>query len=437
LLAAALFPPIVPIVSPLPMFLPENWFFRRNICSKASFATSKESAVPVFESLLIRPDDSLAEMAAQCRNWLFGAAAPLWSAPLSRTPGLGEIFLFPERLSIRGERDACPQRLFVQARHVFSFCEMGRLGWTGPWREMVGESMNFLLRAGRRPDGAYIHTFDANGAPLDTRADLYDQAFMLLALAHAGRALGRNDFFAAAEALDDALEAQWRLPHGGYWEGEIASCPPYRQNPHMHLLESFIALHAATGAMRWRKRAEHIAELCARFFVDPASGALTEYFDDALRPLPGAEGKVVEPGHCCEWAWLFETLAQWGVPDAAKISGRLVAFARQYGVDSQRGVAINEVMTDGAIRNADARLWPQTERLKAALARLRRTGEAAERLEAQAALAGLISYFDAPTPGVWRDKWRADGSWVEEPAPGSSLYHITCALAELSDTTTA
>jgi mannose-6-phosphate isomerase len=381
------------------------------------------------EPLIIRSDESLVEMAARSRAWLFEAAGPLWSAPVA-----GAVFLFPERLSLEGVRDACPQRLFVQARHIFSFCEMGRLGWTGPWREMVEASVDFLLRAGRRPDGSYLHRFDAKGEPLDLRPDLYDQAFMLLALAHAGRALGRADLFAAAEALDDALEARWRLPHGGYWEGEIAPCPPYRQNPHMHLLESFIALHAATGAPRWRERAEHIAALCSKNFIDPASGALTEYFDASLRPLAGVDGRIVEPGHCCEWAWLFETLASWGVKDAARVSDRLVGFARRCGVDAQRGVTINEVTTEGAIRNADARLWPQTERLKAALARLRRTGEAEERDEARAALAGLTNYLDVPKRGAWRDKWRADGSWIEEPAPGSSLYHITCALAELCDT---
>ena len=35
--------------------------------------------------------------------------------------------------------------------------------------------------------------------------------------------------------------------------------------------------------------------------------------------------------------------------------------------------------------------------------------------------------------GAWRDKLAADGSWVEEPAPGSSLYHVVCALAEVVD----
>ncbi len=44
------------------------------------------------------------------------------------------------------------------------------------------------------------------------------------------------------------------------------------------------------------------------------------------------------------------------------------------------------------------------------------------------------SIWRRPARGAWRDKFLADGSWIEEPAPGSSMYYITCALAELIDT---
>jgi mannose-6-phosphate isomerase len=254
-----------------------------------------------------------------------------------------------------------------------------------------------------------------------------------LALAFAGRALKRADLFAAAEALDDALDAQWRLPHGGYHEDEIAVCPPHRQNPHMHVMESFIALRDATGNPRWRRNAERIARLCARSFLHSGTGALLEYFDAALNPIDSEEWRAVEPGHCFEWAWLFERLSQWGVRAATDVSDRLVGFARRYGLDAQRGVVINAVRIDGSIRDSSARLWPQTERLKAAIARYRRTGDPAERAEAAAAYAGLIQYFETPARGAWRDKLMADGGWVEEPAPGSSMYHITGALIELID----
>ncbi len=247
----------------------------------------------------------------------------------------------------------------------------------------------------------------------------------------------RPDLIEAAVALDDALDAHWRLPHGGYHEGEIATCPPYRQNPHMHLLESFLALEAASGDPRWRRKAEAMVKLGSDCFIDRDSGALTEYFDVSLKPLSGAQGRIVEPGHCFEWAWLYEMAAPWMGADAIRHSDRLVAFARRYGIDRERGVAINEVTTDGAVHNAHARCWPQTERLKAALARYRRTRDISERDEAVAAFRGLSKYLDAPQRGAWRDKLKPDGSWVEEPAPGSSLYHITCALMELWTTAEA
>ncbi len=67
------------------------------------------------------------------------------------------------------------------------------------------------------------------------------------------------------------------------------------------------------------------------------------------------------------------------------------------------------------------------------MARYRRTGQEEDRAEAVAAYSGLLPYLDTPALGVWRDKLKADGSWVDEPAPVSSMYHITCALAELID----
>jgi mannose-6-phosphate isomerase len=374
-------------------------------------------------------EDRLGQAAREGRDWLLHAAAPLW-APSARARGQ----LFPERMSIDGVKDECPRRLFVQARHIYAYCEIGGMGWSGPWRDYVERGVDLLLRSGRRPDGLYVHKFAPDGSVFDSRADLYDQAFALLAFACAGVAMRREALFDAATALDDALEAKWRSPHGGYCEGEIAECPPFRQNPHMHMLEAFIALYDASGADRWRRRAEQVAALCAKFFIDRESGALLEYFDSALKPLPGAEGRVAEPGHGFEWAWLFEVAAPWLGAEAIGLSDALTRFARRFGLDPERNVTINETTKAGAALNRDARLWPQSERLKTALARFRRTGEAAERDEALSAYQGLMRYLDVPKRGAWRDKLRVDGSWVGEPAPGSSLYHIVCALSELCRT---
>src|SRR6185312_10174934 len=142
---------------------------------------------------------------------------------------------------------------------------------------------------------------------------------------------------------------------------------------------------------------------------DPASGALREFFDADWIAIPG-EGGLVEPGHQFEWAWLLE---RWG---RARGDRRASAAARRLfenglrGVDPVREVAVNALWDDFSVRDGAARLWPQTEHLKAALV----LGDAAQGVRAAR---GLAQYLDTPARGAWRDKLRADGSFVDEPAP--------------------
>jgi mannose-6-phosphate isomerase len=199
----------------------------------------------------------------------------------------------------------------------------------------------------------------------------------------------------------------------------------------MHLLEAFLALAEASGRARFREAALTIAELAKQKFIDSGSGALLEYFTDELEPAAGIEGTIAEPGHCFEWAWLFERLSLTGWDAGASISDQLTKFARANGIDSVRNVAINEILVDGSVHDGKARLWPQTERLKAALSRYRRLGSDLEAAEAASAADGLAQYLIEVGPGLWRDKLREDGTWVDELAPGSSLYHISCAYSEL------
>ncbi len=371
----------------------------------------------------------LTSRADEARDWLFEVAAPLWSGAGWHADGM-----FAERLSPSGDADRTVRRTRVQSRQVYAFCELGRLGWTGDWRTPAESALQVLLDRGRRPDGLCIHTFSEDGEPADTRADLYDQAFFLFCLGHAARALARPELLDAAAEVRVGLQS-WRHPAGGFTEGEIA-LPPRRQNPHMHMLEAASVLWDITGLEAWRILVEDILMLCVHRFIDPATGALSEYFSEDWTWRPEVGPPVVEPGHCFEWAWLIEGLAERGLTDCAAAE-RLVGFARSFGVDHKRGVAINEIGFDGRISDPTARLWPQTERLKAALARWRRMRAPAELAEAAAAFDGLRRYWETPTAGVWRDRLFADGSWDQEPSPASSFYHIVCGLSELIQTAEA
>ena len=168
--------------------------------------------------------------------------------------------------------------------------------------------------------------------------------------------------------------------------------------------------------------------------MDPATGALTELFDADWRPAAGDAGRVLDPGHHFEWAWLLE---QWswvsGRQEGAEVARRLFE-AGERGVDPARGAVMDCLNADFSARERTARLWPQTERLRAALLLASSAeGEARERYVANAldAAQGFAPYLQTPVAGLWRDKLRADGEFVDEPAPASSFYHIMGALLEL------
>lgn len=364
-------------------------------------------------------------LAEEARVWLLSSAMPIWGSRGRTSAGL-----FAERMTRDGVPDDSYFRTFVQARHVYATIVAGELGWSGPWRDLVAQTMNTLLDHARRPDGFFVHRLDRDARVIDARADLYDQAFVLFALGHAGAALDNPHLYDMAEQLLDVIEARWGHPSGGFREGEIVEPSIRRQNPHMHLLEAFIALYNASGRRRFAAAAQAVAELCRTRFVDPASGGLLEYFTQEWSPAAGADGYIVEPGHCFEWAWLFEQLMENPEGNYA-VSDRLTAFGRRYGIDAWHGVAINAVLTDGNVMNAQARLWPQTERLKIAAARFQRKGRETDLHEMADAWKAIQRYLLPEEPGLWHDVMQENGTFRQEMVPGSVLYHIACAIREM------
>jgi mannose/cellobiose epimerase-like protein (N-acyl-D-glucosamine 2-epimerase family) len=368
--------------------------------------------------------NAIKQAQARAQSWLFEAAAPLWSKNAVLNDGM-----FAEKLDAQGQIAPAKNRFRVQARQIYSFCEIGRLGWSGDWRTPVEAALVPFLAHGRTERGHFVHMFDEEGAVCDTRPDLYNLAFGLLALAYAGRALGRPELFALAVEIRTNVLNKWERPEGGYWEGEVTPCPPHRQNPHMHLLEASLALYSCTQDKAWFDIAKNIITLFKTHLQDSVSGAVKEYFDAHWQPFAGAQGEIVEPGHCFEWSWLLEVAPQ-ELRDVAA-SEALLGFARVHGICAERGVAINQMDAQGGVLDANARLWPQTERIKSAVVRYKRTAAPQDGAEIVAAFAGLERYFTTDISGLWYDTIDAHGAALQEPSPASSFYHIVCALSEL------
>lgn len=379
---------------------------------------------------------AIKDLDLRLRTWLCESALPLW-LKAGFDPQTGR---FAETLSIDDARapESGMVRARVAPRQIYSLIEGAQLGYTGAVQDQAHRGLCHFLNNFRDENRLAVNAISWDGRTRDTTFDLYNQAFLVFALAYGTKAIPHRhaDLLASADRTLLELSNSFAHPGGGFHEANPPQAP-LRSNPHMHMLEACLAMEDAGGGMRWRDLADQIVTLALTRFIDPATGALHEFFALDWSLPQDASIQSVEPGHQFEWAWLLLNWAERRGKTAGilPVAARLADLAETYGIDPSRGAAIMELHGDLTPRDKAARLWVQTEWLKAGIALAEiQTGERREAAIASALRAGqaLQAYLDVPVQGLWRDKWLEDGSFVDEPAPASSLYHIVCAISCLT-----
>ncbi len=371
------------------------------------------------------------------RPWLLDTVLPFW-AEAGIDPRNGG---FVERLDLdrRPEPDA-DRRLRVQARQIYVFSHGHLLGAPEWALEAARSGFRFLTEHGWDTDGGWHHLLTGAGEPKDRRKDTYDHAFVLYAMAWLHRATGEDAPLDWAERTIGFLDHCLADPRGGgYWE-ELAPDGatdrlPRRQNPHMHLLEACLALFEATGDADWRRRAEGIIALFHDHFFDAETGTLGEFFTADWQPADGAEGMLREPGHHLEWVWLllhYRRLT--GDESVVGPADRLYWTALQSGLDGPpEGIAaaLDAVDRTGAVVEPGKRLWPQTEAIKAHLARHELIGDMEAGDRARLHLAMMFEHYLGADDPTWRDRLSRDGRVLSDHIPASTLYHLFLCIAEV------
>jgi mannose/cellobiose epimerase-like protein (N-acyl-D-glucosamine 2-epimerase family) len=362
------------------------------------------------------------------RSWLFDQALPFWSAHgLDREHG-GYV----EQLSLDG-RDAAVdfKRTRVACRQIYVFSHAATMGWRAG--ETLAETGIVYLteRAWLGPDKGFAKLTTRDGRVLDPTPDLYDLAFVLFAFAWRHRAMKDALSLVWMHRTMDFIEQHMRHPGElGFWH----QLPPegFRlQNPHMHLTEACLAAFEATGEQRFADHAKALVKLFQTKFFDAASGTLAEYFNDDWSRAAGEDGRVTEPGHQLEWAWILNSARKLlGLDTAAEIRAA-IQFAEKHGVDHRTAVTYNTVRDDGTPIDRGSRTWPNTERLKAAVALYELDGvDPAPVIDPTVELL-LQRYLSHNPPGTWIDAFDGDGKPTARNVPASTLYHVFLAFAEV------
>jgi len=370
------------------------------------------------------------------QDWFLQRAFPLWA---DQGVDLAQGGFF-EKLDTNGKPVEEPRRTRVVARQLYVCAAARRLGWTGDTTPLLTHGLAFLLERLRCPDHHFASSFDVGTGTRNDHFDLYEQAFALFALAsvHEVDPVRFADLPKQALATLGCLRDHWQHPLGGFQES-LPPTAPLRANPHMHMLEAALQWLRVTGGQEavWVALADDMASLALDKLLDAPSGMVTEWFDLNWRPLPGERGSEAEPGHQFVWGWL---LLNWArarpahprCQEALAAARRMIDQGEALGIDPARGVAINAIGTDGQWRDRQAKLWPQTERIKAWTTRAELASseqEAAQALAlATAAIRSLQRYLEHPLSGAWHESMDADGGWQAQDTRASSLYHIVYAL---------
>lgn len=333
----------------------------------------------------------------------------------------------------------------TQARLAYTLLHAGALGSASAataGAELVRTMERYLWDGPRK---GWRRSCTIAGEPLDQTIDSYDQAFGLLALAWryrtaaddsdaAVRASARETALAALDGLHsiaDPVNGGFREYRDGDRDSFMVEYPGFRrQNPHMHLLEAFIAWAEADPAGPWAAEARSIIALFRRHFFNAQTATLGEFFTTEWQPAPGAAGARVEPGHHFEWTWLLHRFAVvTGDHSVYTEAEQLFQFAIAHGLDAD-GFAYEAIDARGRVADPTLLLWPQTEYVKALVARAQWRGEKAGFQVARRVAERFMARFGADPRAPIAGRLQDPGQ-IAAPTATRLLYHLFIALAEL------
>ncbi|KRA57670.1 hypothetical protein ASD89_07710 [Caulobacter sp. Root656] len=358
---------------------------------------------------------------------MFDVALPFWGEfGVDRRDG-GYV----EQLNFEGRDNGVDfKRTRVTCRQIYVFSHAALLGWA-PGRALADHGIAFLKKAWLGPDAGWARLVDRKGGVLDVTPDLYDLAFALFALGWHIKASGDAESVRLARETLQFIERHMRPEQG---RGFLHEKPPkgWRlQNPHMHLMEAALVCLEATGDASYAALANELEGLFRERLFDGEQKTLSEYFDDDWSKAPGDQGRIIEPGHQFEWAWILANLERLTGSKTGDLVRDLTDFAENHGVDPATGITFNQVRDDGAPLDLGSRTWPNTERLKGHIARFEQFGEDPTGALASSSRVLLNRYLGAKAPGLWLDHFDANGAGKVDHVPASTLYHVFLAFAEV------
>lgn len=242
--------------------------------------------------------------------------------------------------------------------------------------EMARHAYTDLISCFEDPlHGGTFWSIDAGGTPLETRKQVYGQAFAIYALTEHHRATGEREPLDQAIAIFHLLESHARdRRHGGYFEAyardwspiadmrlsRVDLNEPKSQNTHLHVMEAYTNLMRAWPDASVREAQTALLEVMLARIVDPVTSHLGLFFSETWE----LRSDRVSYGHDIEASWLLweaaEVLGEAALLERLRpIVLRIARVTLAEGLDVD-GAVFNEGGPAG-VTDTNKEWWPQAE----------------------------------------------------------------------------
>lgn len=361
----------------------------------------------------------LAEMKAAALEELTRNILPWW---MRKMPDPEEGGFYGRIDGLENIIPEAPKGGILNARILWSF-SAAYLKLRDPfYLEMATRARDYIFRYffDEKHGGTYW-CLKSNGESLDTKKQIYSQAFFIYALSTYHMATGDR------ESLDRAIEL-YRLiekhsydrERGGYFEaftrewGEIADLrlstkdanEKKTMNTHLHVLEAYTALYRVWSDPVLGQQLAGLVNVFAERIVDPETSHLNLFFDEEWN----RRSSIVSYGHDIEASWLLcEAASVLGEEESIKGLALRIASAAHEGI-AEDGSLYYEKDDAAGHFDRDRHWWVQSEAVVGFLNAWQISGDSSWLEMASDALEYIRKNLVDPVNGEWYWSIRADGT---------------------------
>jgi len=267
-----------------------------------------------------------------------------------------------------------PKGLVLNSRILWTFS--AAFYHTGEWiyRPMADRAYEYLFRFFQdKHYGGAFWSIDAAGRPMDTRKQIYGQAFLLYGLSEYYRATGEKTALDEAISLFRLIEQfSFDPERKGYFEAfgqdwspvddlrlsQKDANDPKTMNTHLHILEAYTNLYRHWPDDLLLQRLLGLLEVFDRYIVNKATGHLGLFFDEDWKE----RSDIISYGHDIEASWLLHEAAlatgdnEW-ITKTSTLALQIATAAAE-GLDTDGGLWYE--MENGRLIR-EKHWWPQAE----------------------------------------------------------------------------